>query len=232
MDTAVILDRLRRERQTRARLQRLNISLLLDGGTTDEGLPYIVMEYIDGPWITAYAAQHKLGVEARVRLFQEVCSAVDYAHRSFIVHRDLKPGNILVDGAGVPKLVDFGICKLLVESVTGDDTVGPPMTPNYASPEQIRGEAATTSSDIYSLGVVLYELLTSGCPRRFESLTPKAIERSLERPIVRASAAAGEARLARQLAGDLDTILMRALDTDPAQRYDSAAQFADDLRRH
>jgi eukaryotic-like serine/threonine-protein kinase len=232
MDTVFILARFRRERQTLARLQHPNISRLLDGGTTDEGLPYIVMEYIDGPWITAYAAQQKLGVEARVRLFQEVCSAVDYAHRSFIVHRDLKPGNILVDGAGVPKLVDFGICKLLVESVTGDDTVGPPMTPNYASPEQIRGEAATTASDIYSLGVVLYELLAGRCPRRFESLTPRAIERALERPIVRASAATGEARLARQLAGDLDTILMRALDTDPTQRYDSAAQFADDLRRH
>ena len=232
MDTAFILARFRRERQTLARLQHPNISRLLDGGTTDDGLPYIVMEYIDGPWITAYAAQHQLDVEARVRLFQDVCSAVDYAHRNFIVHRDLKPGNMLVDGTGVPKLVDFGICKLLVESVTGDDTAGPPMTPNYASPEQIRGEAATTSSDIYSLGVVLYELLTGSCPRRFDSLTPRAIERALERPIVRASAAAGAVRLTRQLAGDLDTILMRALDTDPAQRYDSAAQLADDLRRH
>jgi tetratricopeptide (TPR) repeat protein len=232
MDTAFILARFRRERQTLARLQHPNISRLLDGGTTDDGLPYIVMDYIDGPWITAYAAHQKLSVEAVVRLFQAVCSAVDYAHRSFIVHRDLKPGNILVDGAGIPKLVDFGICKLLVESVTGDDTVGPPMTPNYASPEQIRGEAATTSSDIYSLGVVLYELLTGSCPRRFESLTPAAIERALERPIVRASAAVREARVARQLAGDLDTIVMRALDTDPAQRYESAAQFADDLRRH
>ena len=104
MDTAFILARFRRERQTLARLQHPNISRLLDGGTTDEGLPYIVMEYIDGPWITAYAAQQQLGVEARLRLFQDVCSAVDYAHRSFIVHRDLKPGNILVDGAGVPKL--------------------------------------------------------------------------------------------------------------------------------
>jgi tetratricopeptide (TPR) repeat protein/tRNA A-37 threonylcarbamoyl transferase component Bud32 len=232
MDTAFILSRFRRERQTLARLQHPNISRLLDGGTTDEGLPYIVMEYIDGPWITAYAARQQLGVEARVRLFQEVCSAVDYAHRSFIVHRDLKPGNVLVDGAGVPKLVDFGICKLLVDSVTGDDTVGPPMTPNYASPEQLRGEAATTSSDIYSLGVVLYELLTGSCPRRFESLTPRAIERALERPLERASVMVAEPRLARQIAGDLDTILMRALDPDPGQRYDSAAQFADDLRRH
>ena len=232
MDTAFILGRFRRERQTLARLQHPNISRLLDGGATDEGVPYIVMEFIDGSWITAHAEQHKLGVEPRLRLFQDVCSAVDYAHRNFIVHRDLKPGNILVDTSGVPKLVDFGICKLLVESVPGDDTVAPPMTPSYASPEQIRGEAATTASDIYSLGVVLYELLTGQCPRRFDSLAPMAIERSLERPIVRPSAAVGDGRLARPLVGDLDNILLRALETDPARRYESAAQLADDLRRH
>ena len=192
MDTEFILSRFRRERQTLARLQHPNISRLLDGGTTDHGLPYIVMEYIDGPWITTYAAQHKLGVEARIRLFLAVCSAVDYAHRNFIVHRDLKPSNILVDAAGVPKLLDFGICKLLVETVTANDTVAPLLTPRYASPEQIRGEAATTSSDIYSLGAVLYELLTGISPRRFENLTPLAIQRALESPIVRPSAAVGE----------------------------------------
>ena len=232
MDTEFILSRFRRERQTLARLQHPNISRLLDGGTTDHGLPYIVMEYIDGPWITTYAAQHKLGIEARVRLFLAVCSAVDYAHRSFIVHRDLKPSNILVDAAGVPKLLDFGICKLLVEAVTANDTVAPMLTPSYASPEQIRGEAATTSSDIYSLGAVLYELLTGIRPRRFENLTPLAIQRALESPIVRPSAAAGDTRLARQLAGDVDNILLRALDVEPARRYESAAQLADDLRRH
>ena len=156
------------------------------------------------------------GVEARVRLFLAVCSAVDYAHRNFIVHRDLKPSNILVDAAGVPKLLDFGICKLLVETVTANDTVAPLLTPRYASPEQIRGEAATTSSDIYSLGAVLYELLTGISPRRFENLTPLAIQRALESPIVRPSAAVGDTRLARQLAGDVDNILLRALDVEPA----------------
>ena len=233
MDTEFILARFRRERQTLARLHHPNISRLLDGGTTDQGLPYIVMEYIDGPWITTYAAQRKLGVEARLRLFLAVCSAVDYAHRNFIVHRDLKPGNILVDAGGVPKLLDFGICKLLVESVTAaNDTVAPPLTPSYASPEQIRGEAATTSSDIYSLGAVFYELLTGINPRRFENLTPLAIERALESPIVRPSAAVGDSRLARQLSGDLDNILLRALDVEPSRRYESAAQLADDVRRH
>jgi eukaryotic-like serine/threonine-protein kinase len=232
MDTEFILARFRRERQTLARLQHPNISRLLDGGTTDDGLPYIVMEYIDGPWITTYVGQHKLGLEARLRLFLEVCSAVDCAHRNFVVHRDLKPGNILVDAGGVPKLLDFGICKLLVETVSAHDTVAAPFTPSYASPEQIRGEAATTSSDIYSLGAVLYELLIGTAPRRFENLTLTAIQRALESPIVRPSTAVRATSLARQLAGDLDNILMRALDDEPARRYESAAQFADDLRRH
>jgi tetratricopeptide (TPR) repeat protein len=232
MDTEFILGRFRRERQTLARLHHPNISRLLDGGTTDHGLPYIVMEYIDGPWITTYAAKHKLGVDARLRMFQNVCSAVDYAHRNFIVHRDLKPGNILVEAGGVPKLLDFGICKLLFETVPDDDTVVPAMTPSYASPEQIRGEAATTSSDIYSLGAVLYELMTGTVPRRFDNLTPLAIQRVLESPIVRPSAAVGDTRLARRVAGDVDNILMRALDADPSRRYVSAAQLAEDLRRH
>ena len=229
MDTEFILARFRRERQTLARLQHPNICHLFDGGTTADGLPYIVMEFIDGPWITTYAAQHKLSIEACLRLFLDVCSAVDYAHRNFIVHRDLKPGNILVAAGGVPKLLDFGICKLLVEI---GDTVNAPMTPNYASPEQIRGEAATLSSDIYSLGAVLYELLTGTPPRRFENLAPLAIQRVLDEPIVRPSTAVGDTRLARQLSGDMDNILMRALDAEPARRYESAAQFADDLRRH
>ena len=232
MDTEFILARFRRERQTLARLQHPNICRLLDGGTTDHGLPYFVMDYIDGPWITTYAADKRLGQDARLRLFLEVCSAVDYAHRNFIVHRDLKPSNILVDVGGAPKLLDFGICKLLVDSVAANDTTLPALTPNYASPEQIRGAAATIASDIYSLGAVLYELLTGTCPRRFENLPPLAIERTLETPIVRPSAAVRDTRVARQLVGDLDDILMCALEAEPGRRYESAAQFADDLRRH
>jgi tetratricopeptide (TPR) repeat protein/tRNA A-37 threonylcarbamoyl transferase component Bud32 len=231
MDTEFILARFRRERQTLARLQHPNISRLLDGGTTEHGLPYIVMEYIDGPWITTYADRHQFGLQARLRMFQDVCSAVDYAHRNLIVHRDLKPGNMLVDAAGVPKLLDFGICKLLM-SESPADTMAPPMTPSYASPEQIRGEAATILSDVYSLGAVLYELLTGRGPRRFDNLTPVGIQRALEVSIVTPSAAVGDKRLARQLAGDVDSVVMHALDADPQHRYESAAQLAEDLRRY
>src|SRR5215217_3048497 len=173
MDTEFILARFRRERQTLARLEHPNISRLLDGGTTDAGVPYFVMEYIDGPWLTAYVDAHTLSIDDRVRIFLDVCAAVDYAHRQFIIHRDLKPGNILVGPDGVPKLVDFGICKLLrVDAMSENDTGVAPMTPNYASPEQIRGDAVTLLSDVYSLGAVLYELLTGRCPRQFESLAP------------------------------------------------------------
>jgi eukaryotic-like serine/threonine-protein kinase len=232
MDTEFILDRFRRERQTLARLQHPNICRLLDGHTTDSGLPYIVMEYIDGQWLTEYARARALDVPARLRLFLEVCSAVDYAHRNFIIHRDLKPSNILIDHNGVPKLLDFGICKLLTtDAVVGVDTVVAPMTPNYASPEQVNGEPVTVLSDVYSLGAVLYELLVGRCPRSFEQLTPAAIARTIEMPITLPSAAAADHATARQLRGDLDNILMRALDTEPERRYESAAQLADDLRR-
>jgi len=236
MDTEFILARFRRERQTLARLQHPNIARLLDGGTTGDGLPYIVMEYVDGHAITQYAQQQKLDITTRVVLFLSVCSAVDYAHRNFVIHRDLKPGNVLVDTQGVPKLLDFGICKLLrtdtLSAVSGDDTVPGMMTPNYASPEQIRGEAVTLLADVYSLGVLLYELLCEKCPRRFTSLTAEGIARGMENEIPLASAAVEDKVLARELSGDLDNILMRALETEPQRRYESAALFADDLRRY
>jgi tetratricopeptide (TPR) repeat protein len=232
MDTEFILARFRRERQTLARLQHPNISRLLDGGTTDSGLPYFVMEYIDGPWLTVFAETRRLAVDERLRLFLDVCSAVDYAHRNFIIHRDLKPGNILVDAGGVPKLVDFGICKLLrADAVPAGDTVVAPMTPNYASPEQIRGDAVTLLSDVYSLGAVLYELLTGTCARQFSILTAAAIEHASRTAIALPSAAAVDKTVARQLKGDVDNIVMRALETEPQRRYESAAQLADDLRR-
>jgi eukaryotic-like serine/threonine-protein kinase len=236
MDTEFILARFRRERQTLARLQHPNIARLLDGGTTGDGLPYIVMEYVDGDAITQHAQQQKLDITARVVLFLSVCSAVDYAHRNFVIHRDLKPGNVLVDAQGVPKLLDFGICKLLradtLSSVSGDETMPGMMTPNYASPEQIRGEAVTLLSDVFSLGVLLYELLTDKCPQRFTSLTAEGMVRDTQKEIPRASAAVEEKALAGQLSGDLDNILMRALETEPQRRYESGALFADDLRRY
>ena len=234
MDTEFILARFRRERQTLARLQHPHISRLLDGGTTESGLPYFVMEYIDGPWLTAFADDRRLTVDDRLRMFLDVCSAVDYAHRNFIIHRDLKPGNILVDPDGVPKLVDFGICKLLrVDANSANDTVDTPMTPDYASPEQIRGDAVTLLSDIYSLGAVLYELLTgtlSSPVRKADAgrdRTGVAVRRSHGRaPLRRTRRSRG------RLKGDLDNILMRALEAEPQRRYESAAQLAEDLRRY
>src|SRR5262245_61680060 len=233
MDTDFILARFRRERQTLARLQHPNISRLLDGGTTEQGLPYIVMEYIDGVWLTAYADGLALGTCDRLRLFLDVCSAVDYAHRQFIIHRDLKPGNILVDAGGVAKLLDFGICKVLRSDATaGDETTAAPLTPNYASPEQARGDAITPLSAVYSLGAVLYELLSGRPPRQFENLSPRAIVAALESPLVPPSQATASRAVARQLAGDLDNVVLRALETEPNRRYQSAAELGDDLRRY
>ncbi len=246
MDTELVLHRFRKERQTLANLRHPNIARLLDGGTTEAGLPYIVMEFIDGPRITEYCRIQQLNIEERLRLFLEVCSAVEHAHRNFVVHRDLKPGNILVNEGGTPKLLDFGICKLLVPAgaiapapsafETGEQTVDQGarmMTPDYASPEQIRGEAVNIRSDIYSLGAVLYELLAEVKPHRFANYTVREIERVIcEGEILRPSAAAARKPLARRLRGDLDTILMRALDLDSKRRYETVEQFADDIRRH
>jgi serine/threonine protein kinase len=233
MDTEFILARFRRERQTLARLQHPNIARLIDSGTTSQGLPYIVMEYIDGVRITEHVRQQKLGIKARIVLFLSVCSAVDYAHRNFVIHRDIKPGNILVDSEDTPKLLDFGICKLLrdpLSDISSDTVAGVLMTPSYASPEQIRGEAVTLLTDVYSLGVVLYELLTG------KSFT-KLNDHDHGRPIVHVrpslpSANVDELALKRRLSGDVDNILMRALATEPRRRYESAAMLADDLRRY
>jgi len=237
MDTDFVLARFRRERQTLARLQHPNIARLLDGGNTESGLPYIVMEYIEGPRITKYVHEKCLSVAARVRLYLDVCAAVDYAHRNFIVHRDLKPGNILVDSLGAPKLLDFGICKLLMSeqlSNPSDRESGlGPMTPNYASPEQIRGQAITPLSDIYSLGVVLYELLTGIRPPRFPQHSGHELTGAvLDHPVPPPSSLVESKALARQLAGDLDSIVMRALEVEPQKRYESVARLADDLRRY
>jgi tetratricopeptide (TPR) repeat protein/tRNA A-37 threonylcarbamoyl transferase component Bud32 len=237
MDTDFVLARFRRERQTLARLQHPNVARLLDGGTTSNGLPYIVMEYIDGLPITAYAEKHNLNIEHRVRLFLQVCYAVDYAHRNFVIHRDLKPGNILVDASGNAKLLDFGICKLLSAdppaALAGSETITGLMTPNYASPEQVRGEAVALLSDIYSLGVVFYELLAGKRPHRPESATAYDLTRSIVEGTIQVPSTSVEDRsLARQLRGDLDNIVMHALETEPQRRYESAALLSDDLRRY
>jgi tetratricopeptide (TPR) repeat protein/tRNA A-37 threonylcarbamoyl transferase component Bud32 len=239
MDTDFILARFRRERQILASLEHPNIARLLDGGATDDGLPYLVMEYVQGVSITDYVRQNDVALEQRLRLFLQICDAVDYAHRNFVVHRDIKPSNILVDGNGVPKLLDFGISKLLVfdgvttQTVTQDVRL---LTPDYASPEQIRGQTITAAADIYSLGAVLFELLTDSKPHRFEKSTPQALEETIcETEIQRPSEAAkdaGRQTIWRKLQGDLDNIVLLAMRKDPKRRYSSAHDFAQDIRAY
>jgi serine/threonine protein kinase len=235
-DTDFVLRRFRGERQILARLQHPNIGRLLDGGTTESGIPYLVMEYVQGSRITTYAAERRLSVEERVRLFLPVCSAVEYAHRAFIVHRDLKPGNILVDTTGAPKLLDFGISKLLhceiPDAVEMQDV--PMATPDYASPEQIVGDPVTPASDVYSLGVVLYELLTGTRPHRIAHATPQELERAIcLDPVPHPSEAVHNDRpLTQRLAGDLDAIILCAMRKEPAQRYASVEHLATDLQRY
>ena len=235
LDTDFILRRFRRERQILARLEHPNITRLFDGGTTEEGIPYLVMEYIEGVWITRYATQQGLSLEDRIRLFMPVCAAVDYAHRNFVVHRDLKPGNILIDGRGTPKLLDFGISKLLVADrpESGNTENVGMMTPDYASPEQVLGEPITILSDVYSLGAVLYELLTGVRPHRIDHCTPLALERAIcLDPTIAPSGAAPDAASARRLKGDIDNIVLRAMQKEPERRYASAEHLAQDLRRY
>lgn len=237
MDTDFVLARFRRERQILAQLEHPNIARLLDGGTTPEGLPYIVMEYVSGTWITAYCDQRRLSVADRVRLFLPVCTAVDFAHRAFVVHRDLKPGNILVDEQGVPKLLDFGISKLLLASpLAGDDTITQDLrmlTPDFASPEQVLGDPVTVNSDVYSLGAVLYKLLSGELPHVIEKYTPGELERAIcETEVAKASSRAKDPAVAKALAGDLDLVLARALQKDPARRYPSVEALAADLRAY
>jgi eukaryotic-like serine/threonine-protein kinase len=176
MDTSFVLERFRHERQILASLDHPNIARLHDGGTTDDGVPYLVMELIEGIPIDRYCQEHHLLIAERLDLFNEVCSAVQYAHQRLVIHRDIKPSNILVTADGVPKLLDFGIAKIL--GAPGKETSSVrPMTPEYASPEQIRGEAITTATDVYSLGVVLYRLLTGRSPYPEEARTRHELSR-------------------------------------------------------
>jgi serine/threonine-protein kinase len=232
---AEISRRFHNERQILARLEHPDIARLHDGGTTDGGRPYFVMEVVDGEPIDRYCDRRGLDVPARLRLFARVCRAVHYAHQNLVVHRDLKPSNVLVTRAGEPKLLDFGIGKVLDPDLAAEATRASlrPMTPGYASPEQVRGKPVTTASDVYSLGVLLYLLLAGRLPFALEGTSAGELERRIaeeEPPPPSAAAVAGEAR--RRLAGDLDTIVAMAMAKEPARRYPSAEQLARDVERH
>ena len=240
MDTDMILRRFRHERQILAELDHPNIARLLDGGTTQDGRPYFVMEYIDGDPIDVFCEREKLSLTQKLELFQTVCSAVQYAHQNLIVHRDIKPGNILVTKSGVPKLLDFGIAKLLdpasQREVTASIMSMRALTPEYASPEQVRGESITTASDVYSLGVVLYELLTGRRPYEVDSIEPTEIERAVcdTDPVLPSRAISKEDSEGdrRRLRGDLDTIVMMAMQKDARRRYATVQQLSEDIGRH
>ncbi len=255
-----LMRRFQGERQILASLDHPSIARLLDGGAIADGRPYLVMEYIDGLPIDEYCSAHRLTVRQRLALFRKVCAAVHYAHQNLVVHRDVKPSNILVTTDGEPRLLDFGIAKLLdpeqfpitVEATTAGLR---PMTPSYASPEQVRGGAITTASDVYSLGVLLYRLLAGRPPHRLTGRSAAEVEHILsEKEPLRLSSAVVEGRdqtaeaaslgetarrrgvrpqqLRRQLEGDLDQILAKALRAEPAARYGSVEQLSEDLRRH
>ena len=263
MDSEEIVRRFRHERQILAGLNHPHIARLLDGGTTEDGRPYFVMEYIEGQPITAWCDQQRLNTVERLKLFRTVCAAVHHAHQNLVVHRDLKPGNILVTPDGTVKLLDFGIAKLLnpeLSNLTFDltETGARLMTPEYASPEQVRGETITTASDVYALGVVLYELLTGHRPYRLKSRSLQEVARVIceeepERPstaisrIEKFETSEGVVtitpesvsrtregqpdKLRRRLKGDLDNIALMALRKEAHRRYSSAEQLANDIRR-
>src|SRR6202521_65751 len=264
LDSRDLLNRFRDERQTLAGLDHPNIVRLLDGGSTSEGLPFLVMDYVEGSPIDEYCDQHKLSVDDRLHLFGKVCEAVRYAHQKLVVHRDLKPSNILVVADGTPKLLDFGIAKVLNPESSGQrllvtQTGTRCMTPAYASPEQMRGKSITPATDVYSLGVVLYELLTGHRPYRLTQHTPAEMEHAIceqepetpstvisrvesetssdGRPITKTPELVSETRegqpdkLRRRLRGDLDNIVLKALQKEPQRRYDSVAQFSEYIGR-
>ncbi|MBM3782898.1 MAG: serine/threonine protein kinase [Acidobacteria bacterium] len=240
MDTALIVDRFRHERRILASLNHPNIARLLDGGATPGGLPYLVMEYVEGRPLAEHCRERNLPIEERLLLFEQVCAAVQHAHQKLIVHRDLKPANILVTPEGIPKLLDFGIAKLLLsddeesmrEALTRPGVRA--LTPDYASPEQVLGEPVTVATDVFSLGLVLYELVTEQRAHQFGVYTEAEFLRVICQREVRPASEAvkDDARLRRQVAGDLDNIVALALRKDPARRYASVEQFASDIRRH
>jgi tRNA A-37 threonylcarbamoyl transferase component Bud32 len=255
MNRVDFLERFRQEREILASLDHPGIARLLDAGTTEEGLPYFVMEFVAGSPIHQWCDERKLNVTQRLELFRGICDAVQYAHQRLVVHRDLKPGNILVTASGQVKLLDFGVAKLLRHD--GERDAETPamlmraMTPEYASPEQIRGDTITTLTDVYSLGAILYELLTGHRPHSLSKVAVREIAQiimaqeptraslvvstTVERlsPQVVSNVREGDPnRLRKRLEGDLDSILLTALHKDPSRRYNSVQAFADDLTRH
>jgi serine/threonine protein kinase/tetratricopeptide (TPR) repeat protein len=251
-------ERFRNERQILASLDHPNIGRLLDGGS-DDGVPYLVMELIEGTPIDAYCDERRLSITERLHLFRQICAAVQYAHQRLVIHRDLKPSNVLVTSDGSPKLLDFGIAKILDEEPGARTTRAAPMTLEYASPEQIRAEPITTASDVYALGIVLYELLTGRSPypcdpRRTLELARAVCETEPSRPstvVLRpplprdaddrkpptaeelsGSREGSPARLRRRLVGDLDAIVLKAVRKEPVRRYPTVDQLSEDIRRH
>jgi eukaryotic-like serine/threonine-protein kinase len=261
MDTSAVLKRFLMERRILAELDHPNIARMLDGGSTEDGLPYFVMEYVEGDEIRKYANANNLGLEQRLELFRTVCSAVSSAHQRLVIHRDLKPTNILVTKDGEPKLLDFGIAKLISRDWNSDEatlTQFRVLTPEYASPEQMDGRAVSTATDVYSLGVVLYELLTGCRPFSFrekdgQAIADSALTTEPPRPSVIASGSSRphnhtKRRLVQKtsfspacvtvapvepsrLRGDLDNIILKAIRHEPERRYQSVQEFSDDIRR-
>ncbi len=227
-----MIRRFHAERQILARLEHPSIARLLDGGTAEDGRPYLVMEYVDGIAIDEYCARESLGVRERLELFGLVCQGVAYAHQNLVVHRDVKPANILVTADGVPKLLDFGIAELLEPSEEGHPALtlpsSRPMTPRYASPEQVLGETVTTASDVYALGLLLFELLARKLPSGLSTCPANEVRRR-----VCASQPEPPSRLAgRQVPRDVDAIVLKALRKVPAERYPSVHQMAMDVGLH
>jgi eukaryotic-like serine/threonine-protein kinase len=222
-----LVNRLQEERRILAALEHPHIARLIDGGATPQGLPYVVMEYVDGLPIDAFCERRQLALRERIALFRLVCGAAHYAHQRLIVHRDIKATNILVTAEGAPKLLDFGIAKILDAERASDATVFRMVTPESASPEQIRGEPITTASDVYALGVLLYRLLTKQGPYRLTSGSePEVIQAVCEQP------AAAPSTIVPTIDADLDRIILKALRKEPERRYDGVHEFSDDLQRY
>jgi non-specific serine/threonine protein kinase/serine/threonine-protein kinase len=229
--TAFLADRFRNERQILAALEHPYIARLLDGGVTADGQPFLVMEYVEGVPVDAYCDAHDLSMNERLQLFRKLCAAVHYAHQRLVIHRDLKPSNILVTAQGEPKLLDFGIAKLVdPETASSATTEFLLATPLYASPELVNGQAVTTVTDVYSLGVILYRLLTGRSPYGNTTSGLGLFHAILNGDIPKPSSVALQAK--RRVPGDLDSIVLKALRREPERRYASAEQLSEDVRRH